>query len=185
MAKKVALFLAPGYEEVEAITPADILTRAGIEVHLVAVSDQKLVRSANGFEINCHYLLDQVELADYQMLILPGGLPGTDNLAASDKLTAGIKAFAQADKPLAAICAAPSVYARLGLLNGRKATSYPGFDQVMKENGVEYQLDRVVCDGNFITSRGPATAADFAFQIVRYLVGDEIADQVASGMLYQ
>lgn len=185
MSEKVAVFLAPGFEDIEAITPCDLMARAGIDFDLIAVAEEKAVPSTHGISITCDLLLSEASLNDYTMLVLPGGLPGATNLGASEKLAQGLKAFHQEEKSIAAICAAPSMLAQLGILAGRKATCYPGFDEVLTANQTDYQVESVVEDGHFITSRGPATAAEFGFAIVRRLKGEAVAEQIARGMLYK
>lgn len=169
----VALFLAPGCEEIEALTVADILFRAGIACDTISVAADRTVVSSHEVTIVAKKHIDEVELDAYDMLVLPGGLPGTPNLHANAKLVAALHAFAEAGRPISAICAAPSILAKEGLLAGRRATSNPGFQHVLAEQGAELVADEpVVVDGNITTSQGMGTAIDFALEIVRRYQGD-------------
>ena len=117
------------------------------------------------------------------MLVLPGGLPGTTNLEACKPLMQAVDAFASDGRPLAAICAAPSIYAKRGLLVGKVATSNPGFQHFLSENGANLSQDAVCVDGSFITSQGAGTALKFGLEIVRYLVGNNVAEKVSKGIV--
>lgn len=177
--KKTAIFLAPGYEEGETLTVADILRRAGFTCDLVGFTPA--VEGAHQIEIVCDRVLDDVP-ADgaYDMVILPGGIPGALNLRNSDKLMEILQAEDKAGKFVAAICAAPIALERAGLLHDRKFTAYVGYDQKIKDGS--FCSDIVVRDGNLITSRGPATAYAFAYALVDALGGDSQA--VKDRMVY-
>lgn len=175
----VYLFLAPGFEELEAIATADILRRANIDTRLVAVNSQKTVTGAHQIPVTADLLLDEAELDNPEMIVLPGGLPGADNLAASAKLVALLRS---AKCRIAAICASPAVVlGPLGLLNGRQAICYPGFQDKM--TGAKLADDVVTTDGPITTGIGPGFSMEFALELVRLLRGDEAADQVAEGLL--
>lgn len=183
--KTVALFLAPGCEEIEALTVVDILYRAGIPCHTISVAEGREVTSSHKITIVADKHVGEVELDSYDMLVLPGGIPGTPNLHACDKLMDAVRSFAKAGRPLSAICAAPSIFAKEGLLKGKNATSNPGFQAVLAECGATVYADKpVVVDGNFITSQGMGTAIDFALEIVRHYQGDEGVEDMKPKIVY-
>ena len=180
----VYMFIADGFEEVEGLTSVDLLRRAGIEVKMVSVMGRKNIEGAHGIRLETDLLLEDLEdsgpLAD--MMVLPGGLPGTNYLRESALLAGLLKAQYAAGRYVAAICAAPSVLAGLSFLKGRRATSYPGcLDDY--EVG-EYCQEPVVTDGHVITSRGVGTAIPFALTLIEKLEGAGKADQIASSILY-
>ena len=127
--KTVAVFIAPGLEEVEALATVDILFRAGIPTTMISVTPERTVTSSHNIVVTCDLTLAEANLADYDMLVLPGGIPGTPNLKAVEPLMAAVTERVRAGRPVAAICAAPSILAELGLLEGRQATSNPGLHQ--------------------------------------------------------
>lgn len=178
---KAIVVLAEGFEEIEAVTPVDILRRAGVEVELVGL-DAPEVTGAHGVTFKADRVLQECE--DAGAVILPGGLPGADNLAASDKLAGVLKAQCESGKLVAAICASPAcVLAGLGIIDGKRATCYPGFEGRFSAD-TEYVVEDVVKDGNVITSRGPGTAFAFGLALARELAGPDAADQLAEGMLH-
>lgn len=179
---KPVIFLAEGFEESEALLPLDILRRGGIDAITVSVTSEKIVKSSHGVQIVADATMDEITAADVQMIILPGGLPGATNLDACAALDKMIMDFAAQGKPMAAICAAPMVYGKRGLLKGKKATCYPGFDKYL--DGAEYTGNLVEKVDNFILGKGPAAAAEFGFAILEKLAGREKADEVRKGMLY-
>ena len=178
----VYLFFAEGTEEVEALTVVDILRRVGVETRIVSVTGDEVVSGAHGIKVKTDLLAEDVDYAHAAMLILPGGLPGAYNLAEHQGLAMGIMTHYKAGKPLAAICAAPLVYGRMGLLEGVKATCYPGFEQEMK--GATYTAAMVEEDGQFITGKGPAAVFEFGYAIATRLVGADKVTPVRNGMLY-
>lgn len=178
----VYLFFAEGTEEVEALAVVDILRRAGIETLIVSMTGNSTVTGAHGIRVETDTLLENVDFAHASMLVLPGGLPGSYNLADSVVLAEGIGKHHAAGKPLAAICAAPLVYGRMGLLKGLKATCYPGFEDNLE--GAEYTAALVEEDGPFITGKGPAAVFAFGYAIVARLAGKAKAEEVKNGMLY-
>lgn len=180
--KPVYLFFAEGSEEVEALSVVDILRRGGVDVKIVSVTDQLKVTSSHGVKIEADVLFDDVDLADAEMLVLPGGLPGAYNLAEHEGLAAAIRKQYEKSGNLAAICAAPLVYGRMGLLEGRKATCYPGFDENLK--GATYTGALVEEDGQFITGKGPAAVFAFGLALLKRVAGAEKAEAVKNGMLY-
>lgn len=172
--------LAQGCEEIEAITVIDILRRAGIAV-VSAGLDRQPVRASRGTVLIPDTTLDDALKQSYDMLVLPGGQPGSDNLKADARLIALLDSMAKQDKFIAAICAAPSLLAAAGLLDGKRATSFPGLLDAYPR--VMQQADAVVEDGKFITSRGPGTAMDFALILVERLVGMAKRKEVESGLV--
>lgn len=180
--KNVLLFLADGFEEIEALATVDVLRRAGIQVTTVSVNPTELVTGAHGIPVMADVVYELAGFAEADMLVLPGGMPGAANLDAHEGLRAAISAHAEAGKWLAAICAAPMVYGHMGLLDGKKATCYPGFDGELA--GATYTAAPVEKDGNIITGKGPAVVLPFAYALAEVLVGEEVVAQVKSGMLY-
>ena len=181
MAKRAIVVLAEGFEEIEAVTPVDILRRAGVAVEVVGL-DAEAVTGAHGVTFQADRVLGDTE--DVDAVILPGGLPGAANLAASAKLAAVLEAQAAAGKLVAAICATPAfVLPQLGLLDGKRATCYPGCQEKFGAT-TTYVADEVVKDGNILTSRGPGTAFAFGLALACELAGDAKADELAEGMLY-
>jgi 4-methyl-5(b-hydroxyethyl)-thiazole monophosphate biosynthesis len=182
--KKILIILAHGFEEVEAVTPIDILRRGGIDVIIAGVGESNIIGS-HGIKIQCDTTIEQIDADDYDGVVIPGGLPGADNISESEEAGRFIESIYQGKKLVAAICASPSiVLSPLKILDGRKSTGYPGFENRFSEF-VELKTDKVVVDGNIITSKGPGTAADFSFAILEYLVGVEQAESVARAMLYK
>lgn len=179
--KTVYLFLATGFEEIEAITPIDILRRAGVNLKTISITGNQTVMGAHNIPVTADLLFEEVDFNLGCMLILPGGMPGSTNLQAHKGLEEVIKTYVAEDKYLTAICAAPLVYGQLNLLQGKRATCYPGFeDQLL---GAETSNECVVVDHKMITSRGPGTAAEFALKLVEILVDTETAAMLHKGML--
>ncbi len=172
--KRIAVLLADGFEEVEAITPIDFLRRAGVEVFIVGVTGG-LVTGGHNIHVGSDTGIDQVTeefISSLDGVLVPGGTGGAENIAANDRAMGLIRHCLDTGKLVAALCAAPGVVLGAnGLLAGRRFTCYPGFET--RVNGGEFSEDRVVVDGNLITSRGPGTAAEFALAIIRYLVGEK------------
>ena len=181
MMKTIFVFLADGFEEIEAITPVDVLKRAGLNVQTVSVMEEQTVAGAHGITVLADKMFADIRLGDAEMLLLPGGLPGATNLDAHQGLSDMIMDFAAEGKPLAAICAAPLVFGNRGLLQGKKATCYPGFETYL--TGAEYTAALVETDGNFITAKGPGAAMDFAFAIVENYCCIEKVNELKSGMM--
>lgn len=179
---KPMIFLAEGFEESEALLPLDILRRGGLDAITVSVTSDRIVKSSHGVQVVADALISEISVEDVQMIILPGGLPGATNLDECQALDKMIMDFASKGKCLAAICAAPMVYGKRGLLRGKKATCYPGFDKYL--DGAEYTGALVECVDNFILGKGPAAAAEFGFAILEKLAGREKANEVRKGMLY-
>ena len=178
--KAVCIFLAEGFEEMEAMFPLDIMRRGGLNVKTVSVTGNKTVISSHQVPIVADLLFEELKEEEVEMIVLPGGLPGATNLDAHAGLDKLIMSFAAAGKPLAAICAAPMVLGKLGLLKGKKATCYPSFEQYL--DGAECVNAHVVRDGNIITGMGPGAAMEFALTIVDLLVGKEKVDELVEAM---
>ena len=171
----IALLLADGFEEVEAITPADFLRRAGVDVRLVGIGGG-VITGGHGIAVTADTTIDEMSETP-EAVIIPGGMPGAENVAASKKALELIRNTFDAGRLVAAICAAPAVVLqKAGVLAGRKATCYPGFES--RFQGCVFSADRVVVDGNLITSRGPGTAAEFAVKLVEALAGAEAASDI-------
>jgi 4-methyl-5(b-hydroxyethyl)-thiazole monophosphate biosynthesis len=170
---KVMVPFAEGFEEVEALTIVDVLRRAGIQVDTVGLISS-VINSAHGIRIMVDKRLSEVTQTDYDAIILPGGNPGYINLGRSAQLIEMIKKFNSQNKVIGAICGAPSILAKEGLLDNKKATIYPGNEKVLA-----YPRDKpVVIDGNIITSQGPGTAMEFAIKIVEKLLGLDKAQKL-------
>lgn len=181
--KTIYVFLADGFEEVEALTPIDVLRRAGLQVVTVSIMEERIVTGAHGVPIVADCLFNDIDKQAADMLLLPGGMPGASNLDAHDGLGELILEYASQNKPLAAICAAPLVYGKRGLLKGKKATCYPGFENYL--NGAEYTAALVEKDASFVTAKGPGAAMEFAFAIVELFCGAEMVDNLKQGMMIQ
>ncbi|MEW8061670.1 MAG: DJ-1 family glyoxalase III, partial [Candidatus Thiodiazotropha sp.] len=177
---RVLVPLAEGCEELEAVTITDLLTRADIKVVTAGLKDGP-VKASRGITLVPDTTLDAVMDQAFDMMVLPGGLPGADNLDADPRIHELLKRLNQQGKFTAAICAAPKVLAGAGLLQGRRATSYPGVLDNMDLPQVDVQLERVISDDRVITSRGPGTAMDFALELIEQLSGRETRDQVEQG----
>jgi 4-methyl-5(b-hydroxyethyl)-thiazole monophosphate biosynthesis len=167
---KVLMPLAEGFEEIEAVTVVDLLRRAGVEVHTAALA-RRDVTGSHGITMLADIGLDEADAADYDMIVLPGGMPGADHLKKDARVIALLQRFAAAGRYTAAICAAPGVLAHAGLLEGRAATSYPGFLTRESAAGIRLSEEPVVVDGTVVTSRGPGTAVPFALSLIELLAG--------------
>lgn len=181
--KKALVFFADGFEEIEALTIVDVLRRADIPTLMVSIAPGLEVSGAHGVKVMADVLLSDVDTSEAEVLILPGGQPGADNLNAREELKIQLKEFADEGKPVAAICAAPLVLGGLKLLEGKEAVCYPGFED--KLLGAKLKYDPAVKSGNIITGRGPGAALDFSLLLVEELKGKEAADSLARGMLVQ
>ena len=179
----VYVHLAEGFEEIEALTCVDLLRRAEIEVTTVSMEESKTVTGAHGIEVNCETYFTQVDYSQAEMIVLPGGMPGTTNLLANERLCDHVRNFVDQERWVAAICAAPMILGRLGLLEGRSAVCYTGMEDELK--GAEVPDQKVVVDGHIITSKGPGTAMDFALAIIEALEGQTVAKAVKDDLLYQ
>ena len=186
MEKKVLVLLAEGFEEVEAITPVDYLRRAGIAVTTASVGNDLTVTGSHGIKVSADITLLNIPMeavCPWDAVVVPGGSPGADNIAASGEAGALLKKMAASGRLISAICAAPArVLFPLGLLDGKKFTCFPGEEKNVMPAGAEWKQDRVVVDGSLITSRGAGTAGEFACAIIDWLLGDgdgkKISDKV-------
>lgn len=169
--------LAQGCEELEAVTITDLLTRAGIDV-VTAGLDENIVIASRGMKLLPDKLLSDVLDDDFDMIVLPGGLPGADHLNNDSRIQTIVKKLAANNKYTAAICAAPRVLATAGLLENKHATSFPGALDLFPVNSMTYEEKSVVVDGKVITSRGPGTAMDFTLTLIELLLGKEKRDEV-------
>ena len=174
------ILLAEGFEEIEALTQTDVLRRAGIEVKNVGVTGE-YVTGSHGITVKADALIEEAKNCVPEGIILPGGIPGTPNIAANKDAVELIKKVAENKGLVAAICAAPSVLGELGLLEGKKAICYPGFED--KLTGAIVTCEKVVIDGNFITSRGAGTAMDMALAIAEYITGEN-QNKLSKAMIY-
>jgi 4-methyl-5(b-hydroxyethyl)-thiazole monophosphate biosynthesis len=181
--KKMILFLADGFEEIEAVSVIDILRRASIECAICAIGGSLAVRGAHGVTLQADMLLEPGLEDRYDGLVLPGGMGGAQALARSGPVLDVIRSMMRSGKVVAAICAAPMVLREAGVLDGRKLTSYPGV--LGPDHSYEYREEPVVVDGNLVTSRGPATAPEFALTLVSVLGQPGEAARLKSGMLYR
>ena len=182
MAKKVIILLAEGFEEIEAITPIDYLRRAGIEVTVVAIGSSLTVKGARGVSVNADMNLREAGSGSFDAVIIPGGMPGAANIAASKEAGALITEAAAAGKRICAICAAPAVVlAPLGLLSGKKFTCYPGMEEKVSDG--KWTDASVAIDGNIITSRGAGTAGVFAIAVIGQLLGEDEGNKIAKAVL--
>ena len=180
---KIGIFMAKGCEEIEGLTVVDIVRRAGIEIETISITDENKVTSSHKIIFETDTTKDKVDFSCYDGIVLPGGLPGTTNLGADATVNKVIKEFAQEGKLVCAVCAAPSVLGLAGILEGKKATCYPGYED--KLLGATFTEEKVAVDGNVITSRGLGTTIPFALEIVRYFSGDEVADTIAQKIIWQ
>ncbi|MGD8911106.1 MAG: DJ-1/PfpI family protein [Chromatiales bacterium] len=179
---RVLVPLAQGCEELEAITITDLLTRGGVEV-VTAGLDSRPVKASRGMTLLPETTLDKVMDEDFDMMVLPGGLPGADHLNEDPRIHQLLKRLNKEGRYTAAICAAPKVLAAAGLLDGRKATSYPGALAGLDLPRVALQLEAVVRDDRVVTSRGPGTAMDFTLELLEILAGKEKRDEVEKGLV--
>lgn len=179
---KVYIFLADGFEEIEGLTVVDMMRRAGLDIFMVSLNDSLKVTGSHNISIETDVALKDICPEDADMFVLPGGLPGTTHLCENETLGNILKGAAADGKYIAAICAAPSVLGGLGLLNGKKATCYPGFEE--KLTGALHQTQNVVVDGNIITSRGMGTAIEFSAQLVGILKDEETALRLKKSIMF-
>lgn len=178
------IFLADGFEETEAVAPLDLLRRAGVNAFTVSAYDVPRAVGAHGIIVNTDMTLDPSRLKDADLLVCPGGMPGAANLADNKVIGEMLKRQHAEGKFVAAICAAPAVtLAPLGILKGKNATCYPGFQDMLAEHGANHQAERVVRDGNVITANGPSSALRFGLALVDALCGPEKTEEVAAGIL--
>jgi 4-methyl-5(b-hydroxyethyl)-thiazole monophosphate biosynthesis len=174
---RVLVPLAEGFEETEAVTTIDVLRRGGLEV-VVAALAERAVTGNHGITLTADTTLEAVREEDFDMVVLPGGLPGADHLEADPRIIELVRRHSARGRHIAAICAAPKVLAAAGIMQGRRATSFPGFLDADAVPGLERVEEPVVIDGKVVTSRGPGTAMDFALVLVSLLAGESRAREV-------
>ena len=182
---KVYVFLANGFEEVEALIPIDVLRRGGVDVVTVSImGNSKTVTAAHNVQIVADTVMAECNFCDADLLFLPGGMPGASNLYEHEGVRQAVISQVQAGKKIAAICAAPAVVlAQLGVLDGKKATCYPGFEKLL--TNAHYTADLVTIDGNITTAEGPAAAFPLAYELLSQLVNKEVSEQIAEGMRFK
>ena len=181
--KKVIVYLAEGFEEVEAMVPVDMLKRAEVEVTTVSITDEKAVRGAHGNVFVADKTVSEVEAEEYDGVFLPGGMPGALNLSQSMAVNLRIIKMASEGKLVSAICASPSVVlANAGLLENRKATVFPGCEGYSKKT--DWSQDSVVVDGNIITGKAAGAAFEMAFAMIAWLSNEKTAEKVRTGVYY-
>lgn len=178
---RAGVFFGERFEEVEALTVVDFLKRAGMDVEMVSVSHTHHVRGSHGIEIKTDFAYDEIRLGTLDLIVLPGG-PGFGNLEKCDQLMKYVKRFPGEGKYVAAICAAPSILGRAGLLKGKKATCFPGYEGELE--GAEYTGEEAVIDGNIITGRSAGCAVPFSIAIVKATLGEEAAKKLADNVIY-
>lgn len=179
--KKVALFLANGFEEIEALATVDVLRRAQIPVQTVSITSDRVVTGAHDIPVTADTTFNEADFSDVEVLVLPGGMPGAKHLNEHEGLKALIKEFNARGKTISAICAAPMVLGGLGLLDGKRATCYPGFEPELI--GAQTTGESVVVDGNITTGRGPGLVFDFALRLVEQIAGLATRQEVQNGLL--
>ena len=178
----VYVFTADGFEEIEGLTVVDLMRRAGAQVQMVSISNGLAVKGSHGIEIKADTFFEDVDFGQADLLVLPGGMPGTLHLGEHQGLTKLLTETAAQGKRVAAICAAPSVLGGLGLLKGKRAVCYPGFED--KLTGAQVGAEEVVTDGNITTSRGLGTAIPFALELISLLFGQEKAEEIGASVIY-
>lgn len=179
---KVYVFLAEGFEEIEGLTVVDLLRRAKIETEMVSVMEGKQIKGSHGIKVTADSMFADVDFSDADILVLPGGMPGTLNLGKHQGLCELLKKHYGEGKKIAAICAAPSIFGQLGFLNGRVATCYPGFES--KLEGAVVCAAKVAVDGNVTTAKGMGAAIDFGLKLIEELSGLEKAMEIREGIIY-
>ncbi len=179
---KVYEFLTTGFEVIEAMIPVDVMRRAGVYIKTVSLTGSLMVESANKVDVKADLLFEDVDFSDADLLMLPGGLPGATNLNEHEEMKQLLLEQNAKGKMIGAICAAPLVLGGLGLLRGKRATCYPSFEVYME--GAEYTEELCTVDGNIITGKGPAAALPYSYTLLAILRGEDVANEVAEGMMY-
>mgnify|MGYP000760777725 FL=1 len=180
--KKAYVFLADGFEEIEGLTVVDIMRRAKIDVETISITGQKQINGAHKIIVEADRLFEETDFSDGDMLVLPGGMPGTLNLAGNETLAALIRSYDDQGKKLAAICAAPSILGVMGILKDKNAVCFPGFEEKLAGANV---LDvPAVTDKNVTTGRGMGAATDFALELIRVLQGEDKAKEMAEKIVF-
>lgn len=180
---QIYVFLADGFEEVEGLTVVDLLRRAELDVTMVSIMDTVEIIGAHGIVVSADKVFEEVNFDDVDMLVLPGGMPGTKHLASHQGLAEKLKEFENANKMIGAICAGPMVLGMNGILDGKKATCYPGFEDQLK--GATVVTQPVVTDENVITSRGVGTAIEFGLAIIEHFLGVDVTKNIKDSIIYE
>lgn len=179
----IRIFLAEGFEEIEALTIVDLLRRAGIGIQMVSVTGQKQVTGSHGITVAADELLTETDFEQTEMIVLPGGMPGTSNLEACAELMEQLDVFYQQGKCISAICAAPSIFGHRGYLKGRRACSFPSFEGHLE--GAEVTREPVAVSEHVTTSRGVGTAMELGLAIIERYQGKEAAEKMAQTIVYR
>lgn len=179
---KVYEFISNGTEEVEALIPVDVLRRAGVEIFIVSTTGQQIVTTAHGVNIVADAMIEDICTDDADLLMIPGGLPGAENLCNHPLVREAIKKQYDAGKLVAAICAGPMIFGSLGISEGKRCTCYPGFEDYL--TGATYTGELVTVDGNVITGEGPAATFCYAYTLCEMLCGKATAEALKEGMMY-
>ena len=179
----VYVFLAEGFEEIEALTVVDLGRRAGLDVQTVSITHDRSVKGARGIPVEADTVINKVDWDGADMIVLPGGMPGTKNLEACEELVTRVDEMSYSGRNISAICAAPTILGHRGILEGKKACCYPGLEAQLV--GASVCASSVCVDGNIITSRGVGTAIDFALAIITKLISKEKADAIAKSVVYK
>lgn len=182
---KAVIFFAPGLEECEGLLCVDILRRAGVEVTIAAVGGEKVVRSARQVNVVADALAEELDYSQFDAAILPGGIPGVNNLKASDTVKNACTRMAADGKIVAAICAGPTVLASFGLLQGKRATVYPGMDEALTAAGAEYTGLPLSVDGNIVTGEALGAAIPFALALASRLAGPDASATAKNAIVYR
>ena len=181
---KVYEFLANGFEEIEALAPVDILRRGGVEIKTVSITGSKEVETSHGISMKADLLFEECgDFSDADMLMLPGGLPGSTSLNEHEGLRKLLVRHAETGKRIGAICAAPMVLGSVGLLKGKKATCYPGFETELE--GATYTAEPCTADGNIITGKGPGASFAYAYRLLEEFKGAGVVEELKKGMMYE
>lgn len=180
---KVYEFLANGFEDIEALGPVDVLRRGGLDVKTVSISGSLLVESAHGVQVKADMLFEDADFADADLLLVPGGMPGAKNIDEHEGVRKALAAHAACGKTVGAICAGPMVLGHLGLLRGRKATCYPGFEGELE--GAEYTAAQFTVDGNIVTGKGPGATLGYAYALLSLFKGSQVVDELKRGMMFE
>lgn len=180
---KVYEFLADGFEDIEALGPVDILRRGGVEVMTVSIGSSLAVTSAHGVEVKADILFSDADLSDADLLLIPGGMPGAKNIDEHEGVRRALVAQNAAGRRIGAICAGPMVLGHLGLLDGRRATCYPGFEKELA--GATYTAEPFTVDGNIVTGKGPGATFAYAYAILEMFKGERVTRMMKEGMMYE
>lgn len=180
---KAYVFLADGFEDIEALAPVDILRRGGIDVKTVSINATDMVASAHGVQVKADMMFADADFSDADLLMLPGGMPGAKNLDEHEGVRAALVRHAEQQKLIGAICAAPMVLGHLGLLRGKRATCYPGFETEL--DGATYTAEPCTTDGNIITGKGPGASFAYAYRLLEELKGASVVAELKKGMMYE